>query len=300
MIKYLILILIISFIVVLVLDAYYDTINKIKSISFYDKKQIGTFLKTDKNAIEYINSIDKKTIKYKIKNSKNLNDYYKAFNDFTKDDKEKIIYQIEHLPKNNLLKNFKWNFAKTDTKLEMAMPYTLQDIIFTPTNMLDSLNNNVYNKDIAFVLCHESIHVLQRQYPHNFDKFIKDKLKFYKLQIFGKKPLVEFVNPDGPQQKNNYSWCFEIKNVIYCPFLQLNDDGTLSKTAVKLTKNKDKYYFTNNTEDVATLLQKRFPNCPISQLYHPNEILAEMGAKYIMYGKSGNSKIDKFYNNFYK
>ena len=295
-------IIVLLFVIIILLAYLYKANSNLEGfissnkVYFYNKDWANNFLKTEECAINYMNSIEEDTIKYKIRGSTLLNDYYNAFSNFTETEEYNIKYNIGRLPQNRLLDNFTWKFVKTNENLEMGMPYTLKDIIFLPTNLIGSLIYNKYDESFAHTLCHEAIHVLQRLYPSKFNEFIKNVLQFSYLRVLGNKPLVEFVNPDGPQSVNGYFWCFNHNGAMYCPFLELAGNGTLMKPAVKLDKRHNDYYFTNNKYTVVSLLKKKYPFCPANHLYHPNEILAEMGANYLMYGTSRDIIIDKFYD----
>ena len=172
------------------------------------------------------------------------------------------------------------------------MPFTLGDVIFLPEHFIKMLINNPNSIDLLSVLCHEKIHVLQRKFTSKFNNFITKHYGFKLIKINVKYPITIFSNPDGLQipEKN---WVYKYNNYWYLPYLEWNNG--LHKVAIKLSKYQDNWIFTTEKETVYTILANKLPECPSHQLYHPYEIMAELGAKYLMEGSCDNSNVDSFY-----
>jgi hypothetical protein len=168
------------------------------------------------------------------------------------------------------------------------MPFTLGNVIF-----ISDVNET---NDFRRTLVHERMHVLQRKYTSQFNKFLEQTLHFKLVTIVGKLPFTVFSNPDGLQLRNA-SWIFPDGDKWYCPFLTIKR-GNLLKLAIDVKYiNKYTVEILGNVKNVADLLASRFPTCPTNHLYHPYEIMAELGMKYIIEGTSGNKDIDHFYHN---
>ena len=262
-----------------------------REIIYLKKSRAKQFFLNDKSAISYLASVHPKTVTYKINNLGDLSNYYQAINNFTKSEKHIFKKMVTSLPKTRLLQGI-WQFAKTSPQLEFGMPFTLGDIILLPSV---SMTNNFRR-----TLVHERIHVLERQFTKEFNRFLIERLGFRLVKRRGKIPFTIFSNPDG-LQLDNASWIFYhfLDKEWYCPFLTINDHGNLSKKAVSVKFISDNIVtITYKVKNVEELLSQKFPTCPPHHLYHPYEIMAELGMMFIMDGTSGNTDVDNFYNKF--
>jgi hypothetical protein len=169
----------------------------------------------------------------------------------------------------------------------MGMPFTLGDAILIPENLF-----KIPLKSLIQILCHEQHHVLQRQYINQFNYFTSKYLKFQQVEITNL-PKNQFINPDGLQVSKK-TYIIKIKKYWYCPLLILTNNG-LQKILYRVDLNNSRL-FKDKTIPFSSL-NALFPTCPPSQLYHPNEILAELGAKYMLEKSSGDINIDKFFKN---
>ena len=235
----------------------------------------------------YINSIQPNILKIKLNNFRYGNRFIDYFRPINIDEYNILNNIVKTLPDNKLL-NGKWKIIKTVGHLELNFPFTLGDTICLPE----------IKKNIRHTLVHERMHILQRLYNDTFNRFLINSLGFRLVVRIGYNPSNIFANPDGFQLKDS-SWIFKSQGYWWCPFLLIDDKLILKKIAYKV------YWVDNNTvkmtnifKMVENLLGKKYPTCPLSQLYHPYEIMADMGADFILKGTCGNSKIDSFYKHF--
>lgn len=276
---------------------------KSNNVLFLDKQTTKVFFKNNITAKEYLNSIDPTTSYYKLGTHDNLSNYSNYFQTFSKPEQNILRKAVSLLPKNKLLGGT-WKLAKTSTSLEFSMPFTLGDVIFF--SPLKSSSPLEYKR----TLVHERMHILQRDYPTMFNKFLIERLGFRLVKIKKKKlPFTIFSNPDG-LQLDSASWIFPVKNYIsnknnktkwFCPFLTINKSGNLEKIAVQVKYiKKATVRILTRVEPVVKLLKARFPSCPSHHLYHPYEIMAELGMMWVLEGTSSNKEIDNFYSNLSK
>ncbi len=264
-----------------------------RHLSFMDRGEAVNFFKKHVSCRLYLSSIDPRTIIFKLGPNKILSNYPEAIDNFTISEKKKLTSKVLNLPHSPLLAG-DWNFAKTRPELEFGMPFTLADVILLPS--LDKIGN------LSRILVHEKIHVLERQFSSQFNQFLIHKLDFRLVKREGKLPFIPFSNPDG-LQLDRASWIFynEMEGIWYCPFLTIDKRGILNKLAVSVKFiNNNTVKITNRVKEVVSLLSKKFPSCPTHHLYHPYEIMAELGMIFIMDGSSGNKQIDYFYRNLIK
>ena len=247
-------------------------------------------------AKKYLGAIDPRVISEKLADPKRQH-YWKYIEKVSGDEKSYLNKNLRQLPINPLLTGT-WKIAKTNSDLEFGMPFTLGDVIF-----FSRLNDD--QTRFRRVLVHERIHVLQRKWPEKFNHFLQRKFNFRLVARRGKLPFTVFENPDGLQlpeaswilptngprthtQKQSLEW--------FCPFLVLKAPGDLERRAVKVTfSGPNTVVIGHETRPVKSILGDRFPSCPEHQLYHPYEIMAEMGMMYLMDGTSGDEEIDNFY-----
>lgn len=84
------------------------------------------------------------------------------------------------------LNNVPWIFGfSSGNEYEFGLPHTQGYIII--------LNkNNIYLSDLVTLLIHERIHIYQKLYPADVDKFVR----YYNFQKISKKTNIDRVNPD--------------------------------------------------------------------------------------------------------
>jgi len=107
------------------------------------------------------------------------------------------------------------NYVMSIDKLEMRMPYTLDNIIVLPQNFLNRINNKI-DKTILETLIHEKLHIIQRLYQDKFNNFYKRFYSFLDNVIrLENLPRVikdkSMTNPD-----NNFDlWLYKLNGKTY-------------------------------------------------------------------------------------
>ena len=203
-----------------------------------------------------------------------------------------------------LAENIDWNY-----------PYTINHCIILPIRFINSLKINPNQSEIAqktSILCHELIHILQRNnriysYHNRIFDFIYCKFwGFIKLQkgdidIQNKYNYNILTNPDG----YNYQWAMYLNNASQYLVPILVTDKTHKPVGILVESEKNsigKYFLTGRwspIENVAHYMNKFYGMT--HQLYHPNEIMAHLISDYIILGKlhSKPENIIEYYK-FYK
>jgi hypothetical protein len=281
---YQVFIIIIVIILFITLFFYY----KDNKPEFLDQIQANHFLVNDDFSQKYLNLItsNKNILKSKTDGGKSFRDYLQLILDWQPEQKKILTRAVFWINTHCLpiVNNFKWKFILISDRLEKGMPFTLGDAILIPESLL-----TIKFKNLVETLCHEKHHVLQRQYRREFTQFIVNNLKFRIIAI-NNLPTNQFFNPDGLQVPQK-CYIIKVENKWYCPLLILTESG-LQKILYRVDKNNlilTKTLTLNSLKDL-------FPTCPPSQLYHPNEILAELGSKYMLQGTCGDKNIDGFFN----
>ena len=198
-----------------------------------------------------------------------------------------------------------WKFIGTSRTLESGMPFTLGDVILLPPGL--TVPDETESRRVTHTLAHEWMHVLQRKYPKIHRRFIRQQMNFHPVQLVSgwNLPGYEiYSNPDGLQTPAE-SWAFTTGKRWYIPLL-LTPPGPvrLAKKSLLVSPVSNhsptvapRAVTSSGTlrNNVNTTLQHRFHSCPQHNLYHPHEILAELGADYLVQGTSGSSVFDGFY-----
>ena len=204
--------------------------------------------------------------------------------------KERLHMIHKTLPHSPLLSRSPQYLLVSD-RLEYGMPFTLANWVILPKSLIDQ--HSV--EDLANTLCHEQMHILQWKYPQLHHTCNHDVLGYREVQIQGPLPVLPFANPDGPQTPK-HSWVFENNGHTYCPHLTMDKPYSLQKVGIRIRKlHGSTYQMTPHVDNLAILMQNRFPSCPIGHRYHPYEILAELGAQYILKGTTGIPELNRFY-----
>ena len=168
-----------------------------------------------------------------------------------------------------------WYFIKISSQLNNGWPFTVGNKIIISSECLSQSETS-----LRYTLSHERIHTLQWTYPKLFDKVI-NQLGFINGKVNIDKEIVNFLNPDGLQLESSY--IFRYHHKYYLPLMILENDDIIKKS-FQVKRDGDNFslikpYKYKNTEDI---LGKKFNDCDIHQSYHPNEILADTGAHYIL------------------
>jgi hypothetical protein len=232
----------------------------------------------------YIDTLDHRTIQNKCGTGDYLQGFQSSLVKWTQKDRDIIRKRLRKLPDSSLVHG-DWSFILTDGELEHGMPFTLGTVVVLPSPL---------ERISVDTLCHERMHVLQRLYPEWFDNMAR-KMGYHQVVVADdhNSPLVSFANPDG-LQKPHETWAIEHRGHLYCPQLILVDNR-LKKIGVRLQQNHSSWIRTNDTLPLQELMQDHMTSCPMGQRYHPYEILAELGAHYLMQGTSGSSEVDHLY-----
>ena len=125
----------------------------------------------------YLSQIDIRTWNLKTNGGAGLETYLNYMSTFSPSEKGEITKCVKMLPPSRLLQGT-WKFAKTSGNIELGMPYTLGDVIFLPPEITFN------NEDFYRILCHERIHILQRQYRNEFNQFITRNIMILMVIFF--------------------------------------------------------------------------------------------------------------------
>ena len=154
---------------------------QINHILFLDKKQLQDFLMKDND--HYYKSFSKKDLS--MRKISSTEDYHRfieiSSRDFSIYEKNKIIncvYNVETVLKNINEPWFdgakacktQWKFGCVSGKLyEGGLPHTRYDVIILPEYVL----LNYTDAELSKLILHEKIHVYQKMYPKDIDKYIQ-------------------------------------------------------------------------------------------------------------------------------
>jgi len=182
-----------------------------------------------------------------------------------------------------------WNF-----------PYTINHCIVIPEAFL---RKSMQESDPMWneVICHEFIHILQRNshlYPDTakFCQSVYTKLWGFRRSLHVRpgsrlfKKLVHVTNPDG----YNYQWMVSINGIEYWPTVIFHHG---QPKGVLVDPHRSIVYELDQVKPYVD----RFYGLK-SQLYHPHEIYAHLVAKYMVHGHVYPVNSKNFYqsiNNFY-
>lgn len=222
-------------------------------------------------------------------------------------------------------------FAKTSSRLEGDMPHTHKNVIFLPSyfwnkvwqnhqKYLTSRNESIIKdtvKQYGSTIIHELIHILQRQFQSEFDKFYEANWNFIKFDSLNEIDKIHNivdrnrVNPDGLDikwiWKNPYNSQRNEPIEYYIILATFRTDSPHFLTDVdnniylleKTTDKENSYrvtnaYLLNEHEDFMSFFKIKDNN------YHPNEIAAEYVSQYLLeiLGISPKIDINTGYSNF--
>ena len=227
-----------------------DYINSVDS-SMYKIKLGLHDLKNKTFKYHYLDSLDTPLTKYQ----NILNTYTNRCDSFLSD------YPI--------FKKYSWKFLISKNDLELGMPFTIDDTIIIPEDIINNvyinyIRNPVLSNVFLNTLIHEQIHIVQRYNQAKFNAhyiveypFIK---RIHRKRLMPHYSRIHMNNPDS----NNQLWIYRIKNKNYVTFLKY-DNGSLISVGGGLDKN-----------EIISLdsLRTRYGFKRDTSLYHPNEIFA--------------------------
>lgn len=180
------------------------------NIVFYTKENLAYFLSKDNdNFYKNLHNDD-----LKLRNIYNIYDFLIKIEDnlysFNNNDKKKIkkaIYKANKKLKNinypgfnyNKIKNIPWHIGGIDNNnYEFGLPHTRNHLILIN-------KKNIYDNNLYKLLIHEKIHVYQKKYPEEINKF----LNYFNFKKYRYKTNYDRGNPD----LDNY--IYKKNNIIF-------------------------------------------------------------------------------------
>ena len=272
-------------------------------VVFLDKKNGCKELKREIPYFRLMNQTDRIIKKDTIQNCNLIKDW-------NKDEKKALLKMLVYAQiktKCNFgfqrkIMSTPWKFVKLDSSVENGFPHTHNDIIFLPTNFVETIKNGVENDDVEVVyeklghiLIHEKVHVWQRVEPELFYNLYR-MMNIERLQFSEKtrKWLRKNTrtNPDGLELE----WGYKDERGKYYVFGSLwNKDATdmsdIQNVAIPLVPNKTHSewnitdYSINNITPIIKLKSWNNIIGLTHNHYHPNEISAEGIARYTLDNK---------------
>lgn len=246
---------------------------------------------------DYIQSVHKNMYKIKVNNTKSsysdfkynyLNSLYKLDNKFNSMLMQYIIKCNILLNKLPIFKKYKWKFLLSTNNLEMNMPFTIDDTIIIPENLLNSIyikyiRDKTLSDNFINTLIHEKIHIVQRFNQYKFNKFYKSRYSFVQKIYKGNLPdsiaASHMNNPDS----NNQLWEYKLNNKLYYTLLKYENND-----------NKSVGIDINNGDLIdLDLIKTGLGFKKDISIYHPNEIFACEVAKKVQ-KKNLNNKDMRF------
>jgi len=253
------------------------------NITFLTKTEARDYLYYSDTFKEYYNNTDTRTLKTKTgKANRSINNYLDKLQNFTENEINTITNVIRKLPKNPL-NIADWKFIKFSNSIEKSWPFTIDNAIVVTSDFI----NYSDNKDLRYTLCHERIHILQFLFPKFFNDFIRDDMGFkmikLKNHLIDDTRFINYSNPDGLQTKNK-SWIYKVGNKNFIPLLLL-ESGEVVKKGLRIKIKNGVGEIVNPRDDFNNTIayfSQKYPYLSGSHLYHPDEILADYGSKFIL------------------
>ena len=157
-----------------------------KNVEFVDKETLIQMLINDNdNFYKYFFSND-----YKVRNINNISEYnnyiISSVVNLNQDEKNKVIQCCNDIVDkkyswfdNVKFNDIKWKIGTVSGRLyENGLPHTRNDVIIISKEYI----NKSSIKELTRTLLHEKVHIYQKLYPEDVDKFL-DSYKFRKLKI---------------------------------------------------------------------------------------------------------------------
>lgn len=241
------------------------------NIIFYNKIEAQQKLKESnifKTYIDNINPVTSYTKTNKIVCS--INTYLRKLENFTAEEKEKILKTLNSVDNCSIV-NSKWEFVKLSTQIEKGWPFTVDNMIV--------LNRDVIKSSfprLKYTLCHEKIHTLQAKFPIYFNKFI-ESIGYQYITIKGINKVNNYVNPDALQIEGN-CWVLNHYGELLVP-LMIMSNNRIYKKLFKIYKNR---LITESSIESIPIMSRKYPDAEPNHCYHPNEVLADIGARYLL------------------
>ena len=239
-----------------------DRFNKFKSTDNYNTREINA----------RSNFIQSK-LKLNEKRNEMLEIYKKNTMEFTEDEKQYLTDAVNYLftkYKNKLPLIRSWNFIKLHESLDWGYPFTLDNYIVLSKEKISS-----NTKELARLLFHEQLHIIQRNESKIFEDFYIKQWKFEKFDLPDDPWIREYLvhNPDSIDY-----FIYKLSDELYMLPLATTHSNQyrLTETALFLTNTK-KILAKDDEPHIEPLrnvveYNNRFYNT--ESLYHPNEIFA--------------------------
>ena len=237
-----------------------------------------------------------------INNSEHIK--YYSINEFYRTPKDNDVLSFNHVEKAVILdlchslesynilidKNIKIiHFMKMKNNMDWNYPYTFiydkyNIIVLTGKYINDNFNNEFNKTKSIRTIYHEIIHLEQKRNLLYYDNINITTLGFKKIRIEDFDNIRPFMitNPDGFYKDNNNIYVYNINGKLYFSFL----NTSLEEKIINIKYINNKFYLgdkiTNYTKDILTKF-KLYDNTYLNnQLYHPNEIYANLKSNFII------------------
>ena len=238
-----------------------------------------------------------KTRNNKLKKQEMKEMYINSVMDFNPDERQSLINAVKYLYSNYktqvpLINEF--NFIKMSKEVDWGYAFTIDKYIVLPAGKMSS-----NRRELARLIFHEQLHIIQRKNPEIFKKFYENHWNFESYKL----PDDDWINNylvRNPDSDDFYK--MKLKEDIYViPLPSTDTDYNFQEVAMFLddgkilTKGESPYIIPLRQVVDYTV---RFYNT--QSLYHPNEIFATVLTD-MLFNDLSVSEIDqKGFNNLFK
>lgn len=202
-----------------------------------------------------------------------LETYKKNVMEFTEDEKQYLTDGVNYLfthHKNKLPLIRAWNFIKLHESIDWGYPFTLDNYIVLSSKVISG-----NTKEMARLLFHEQLHIIQRNEKKIFSDFYVKQWKFKKFDL-PNDPWINKYLVHNPDSKDYF--IYKLSDELYLLPLATTHSNQyrLTESALFLTSTK-KILAKDDEPHIEPLrnvkeYNNRFYNA--ESLYHPNEIFA--------------------------
>ena len=216
-----------------------------------------------------------KTRNNKLKKKEMMDMYINSVMDFNPDEKQSIINGVKYLyskykGKVPLIKDFK--FIKLSKQMDWGYPFTIDEYIIFPAERISS-----NRREMARLIFHEQLHIIQRKHPKIFKDFYEKHWKFESYNL----PDDDWINTylvRNPDSDDFYK--MKLTDDLYIIPLPSTYDKHFKFQEVAIFLNNDGKILAKGENPYIVPLRQivdytvRFYNA--ESLYHPNEIFATL------------------------
>jgi hypothetical protein len=228
-----------------------------------------------------------------------------ATEDFTEDERAALREAIEAtqpmiLAQAPLYARTPWSFIKISDTIEGGLPHSRGDSIVLSESLARAIASAPakakldHPSGLWALLLHEQTHVLQRKYPQLFVSLYTDVFGFRQVEVTPPDSLLvqRVINPDGPIVEWIYPLGKGDSRQWILPDIELSElnhpkmPADFKEVALRVHQVDGSHWAVDDKEPVAMLesLPEYVGAFPVkSELFHPNEIAADMLAE-ILYG----------------